>query len=89
VGTEQKLGELVVEVGVIPELAKVTIPGVKCDKTIFSSSLMTRLNKLECLYPAITFQSSLTFAGSTRSLPKKEASERSSNWVGSGLTLKF
>ncbi len=33
----------------------------------------TRPNKLECLYLAITFQSSLTF-GNTRSLPKKEAS---------------
>jgi hypothetical protein len=37
---------------------------------------MTRPNKLECLYLAITFQSSITFAGSPRSLPKKEASER-------------
>jgi hypothetical protein len=33
---------------------------------------------------AITFQSSLTFADNTRSLPKKEAS-----WVGSWLALKF
>ncbi len=41
---------------------------------------MTRLNKLECLYLAITFQSSLTFAGSTRSLPKTEACVRSSNF---------
>ncbi len=49
--------------------------------------MKTRLNKLECLYLAITFQSSLTFAGNTRSLPKKEASESSSNWVGSGLAL--
>ncbi len=32
---------------------------------------MTRPNKLECLYLAITFQSSLTFAGNTRSLPRK------------------
>ena len=48
-----------------------------------------RQNKLECLYLAITFQSSLTFADNTRSLPKTEASERSSNWVGSGLALKF
>ena len=30
---------------------------------------------------------SVTFAGNTRSLPKKEASERSSNWVGSGLAV--
>jgi hypothetical protein len=52
-------------------------------------SPMNRPNKLECLYLAITFQSSLTFVGSTRSLPKKEASERPSNWVGSGLALKF
>ncbi len=48
-----------------------------------------KANKLECLYLAITFQSSLTFAGNTRSLPKKEASERHSNWVGSVLALKF
>ena len=34
-----------------------------------------RPNKLECLYLAISFQSSLAFAGNTRSLPKKEASE--------------
>jgi hypothetical protein len=27
---------------------------------------------LECLYLAITFQSSLTFAGNTKSLPKKK-----------------
>ncbi len=46
-------------------------------------------NKLESLHLAITFQSSLTFAGNTRSLPKKEASEKHSNWVGSGLALKF
>ncbi len=32
---------------------------------LFSSLLMKRPNKLECLYLAITFQSSLTFAGST------------------------
>jgi hypothetical protein len=48
-----------------------------------------RPNKLECLYLAIIFQSSLTFAGKTRSLPKKEASESSYNWVCSGLALKF
>ncbi len=52
---------------------------------LFSSSLMMRPNKLECLYLAISFQSSLTFAGSTRSIPKKEASKR----VGSALALKF
>jgi len=50
---------------------------------------MMRPNKLKCLFLAITFQSSLTFVGNTRSLPKKEASERHSNWVGSGLALKF
>jgi hypothetical protein len=55
----------------------------------FPSLLTTRPNKLEFLYLAITFQSSLTFAGNTRSLPKKEASERCSNWVVSGLALKF
>jgi len=51
-----------------------------------TSLLTTRPNKLDL---AISFQSSLTFAGNTRSLPKKEASERCSNWVGSGLPLKF
>jgi len=55
----------------------------------FSLLLMIRLNKLECLYMAITFQFSLTFDGNTRSLPKKEASERSSNWVCSGLARKI
>jgi hypothetical protein len=55
----------------------------------FPSLLMMRPNKLECLHLAITFQSSLTFVGITRSLPKKEASERLFNWVGSGLGLKF
>ncbi len=49
---------------------------------------MTRPNRLERLEVAITFQSSLTFAGITRSLPKNEASERCSNRVGSGLALK-
>ncbi len=60
----------------------------QCYKT-FSSLLMMKPNKLECLYLAIIFQSSLTFAGNTRSLPKKEASERCSNWDPSGLALKF
>jgi hypothetical protein len=50
---------------------------------------LMRPNKVECLELAITFQSSLTFAGNTRSTPKKYASERYSNWVGSGLALKF
>jgi hypothetical protein len=56
---------------------------------LFSSLLTMRPNKLECLCLANTFQSSPTFAGSTRSLPKKAASERYSNWVCSGLALKF
>jgi hypothetical protein len=64
------------------------IPGIFVIN-FFSLLLMIRLNKLECLYMAITFQFSLTFDGNTRSLPKKEASERSSNWVCSGLTHKF
>ena len=51
-------------------------------KTFFSLLLMMRPNKLECFYLAVTFQSSLTFAVNARSLLKKEASERSSNWVG-------
>ncbi len=58
-------------------------------ENFFSSLQKTRPNKLECLYMAITSQSSLTFAANTRSLPKKEASVRSSNWVCSGLALKF
>ncbi len=55
----------------------------------FSSLLTTRPNKLECLCLVNTFQSGLTFDGSTKSLPKKDASERHSNWVGCGLALKF
>jgi hypothetical protein len=55
----------------------------------FSLLLTMRPNKLECLHLAKTFQSCLTFAGSTRSLPKKEASDKSSNRVCSGLALKF
>jgi hypothetical protein len=65
----------------------ITLTRCQCYKTFFF--VETRPNKLECLYLAITFQSSLTFADNTRSLPKKEASERSSNWVCSGLALKF
>ncbi len=53
----------------------------------FSSLQMTRSNKLDFLNLAIIFQSSLTFAGNIRSLPKKEAPERSSSWVCSGLAL--
>ncbi len=64
------------------------LPGAYVIK-LFSSLLMTRPNKLEYWYLAITFQSSLTFAGNSRSLPKREASERHSNWVGYGLALKF
>jgi len=60
----------------------------QCYKKI-SSLHVTRPNKLECLFLAITFQSCLTFAGNTRSLPEKKASERCSNWVGSCLALKF
>ena len=63
-------------------------PGVNVIK-LFSLLLTKRPNKLGCLYLANTFQSSLTFAGNVRSLTKKEASERRSNWVGSGLALKF
>ncbi len=54
-------------------------PGVNAIK--ISLLLMTRPNKLECLCLAITFQSSLTFAGNTRSLPKKEAFEMCSGWL--------
>jgi hypothetical protein len=45
----------------------------------FPALLMTWPNKLYCLYLAITFRSSLTFAGNTQSLPKKEVSQRRSN----------
>jgi hypothetical protein len=71
------------------EKSSITLtPGVNVIKK-FPLSLTTRPNKLECLYLVITFQCSLKFAGNTRSLPKKEASEMHSNWVGSGLALKF
>ncbi len=53
-------------------------PGVEVIK-LFSSSLMKRPNKLEYLYPTITFQSILKFAGNTKSLAKKEASKRCSS----------
>ncbi len=39
--------------------------------------------------PAKTFQSSLTFPGSTRSLPKKEASEKSSNGFALALPSNY
>ncbi len=55
----------------------------------FSLLQTTRPNKLECLYLANPFQSSLAFAGNTRGLPKNEAPERSPNWVASGLAFKF
>ncbi len=58
-------------------------------KNFFPPLLMMRPNKLECLYLPITFRSSLTFAGNTRSLPKKEASERHSYWVGFGMPSNF
>ncbi len=61
-------------------------PGVNVIKFLL---LTMRPNKLECLYLAISIQSSLTFAGNTGSLPKKEASERPFNCVCSGLALKF
>ncbi len=63
-------------------------PGANVIK-LFPSLLTTRPNKPECLYLAIAFQTSLTFDGNTRSLTKKEASERFSYWVGSGLAFKF
>jgi len=63
--------------------------GVNSIKLFFLLLRQCRGKNSECLYLAITFQSSLTFAGNIRSLPKKEASERHSNWVGSGLALKL
>jgi hypothetical protein len=63
-------------------------PGVNVIKLFFFIA-DEEANKLECVYLAIPFQSSQTFAGSTRSLPKKEASERHSDRVGPGLALKF
>jgi hypothetical protein len=59
-------------------------PGVNVIK-LFSFIVDNETNKLVCLYVAITFQSSQTFAGNTRSLPKKEASERGS--IGLALAL--
>jgi hypothetical protein len=50
---------------------------------------MKKPNKLEGLHLTIIFQTSLTFAGNTRSLPQKEPSERSSNGICSGLALNF
>ncbi len=74
---------------VMKEKSFITLtPGVNVIELI-PSLLMMRPNKLECLYLAITLQSSLTFAFNTRSLPKKEASGRCSNWVCSGLAHKF
>jgi hypothetical protein len=73
----------------LEELLKEKDNQVPISSKPFSSSLTKRPNKLEGLYKAITFQSCLTFGGNTRSLPKKEASERCSNGVGSGLALKF
>jgi hypothetical protein len=62
-------------------------PGVNAIKNFFLADEKAKYFRL--FVPAITFQSSLTFAGNTRSLPKKEASERCSNWVGSVLALRF
>jgi hypothetical protein len=55
-------------------------PGVNAIKKICPLLIM-RPNKLECLCLAISLQSSLTFAGNTRSLPKKGASEMCSGWL--------
>ncbi len=63
-------------------------PGVNVIKLFFYDDY-NEAKKLERLYLAIAYQFSLIFACSTRSVPKKEASERSANWVGSGLALKF
>jgi hypothetical protein len=42
-------------------------------KSLFDTHVqLTRPNKIECFYVAITFQSSIIFAGNTRSLPKKD-----------------
>jgi hypothetical protein len=66
----------------------VQAPGVNAIKLVsFVADKEAKLARVFVL--AITFQSSLTFADNTRSLPEKEASERPSNWVGSGLALKF
>ncbi len=51
----------------------------QCNKTFFPLSLTSMANKVVCLYQANTFQSSVTFAGNHRRLPKEEASERCSN----------
>ncbi len=54
---------------------------------LYSSSLITRTNKLEHLsfVPCNPFYPGLLFVGNTRSLPKKDAPERGSTQVGSGL----
>jgi hypothetical protein len=64
------------------------MPGVNVIK-LFSFITVDEAKYARVFVLAITFQSSLTFAGNTRSLPKKEASERYSDWVGSGLALRF
>ncbi len=58
-------------------------------KKLFLSVADDEAKEARAFVMAITFQFSLTLAGNTRSLPKKEASERSSNRIGSGLALKF
>ncbi len=63
-------------------------PGVNVIK-LFSFVADNEAKLARVFVPAITLMSSLTFDGNTRSLPKKDASESCSNWVGSGLALKF
>ncbi len=72
-----------------PNLTTLPLTWSRCYKTFFSSKLMSRPNKLEHLYLAIPLQPSLTFAGNTRSLLKKKATERCPTRVGSGLARKF
>jgi len=55
---------------------------------LFSSSLMTRSNKLQHFVPGKSFQSSLMFVGKARSLPQSGAPERHFTQIGSDLTCK-
>jgi hypothetical protein len=70
------------------ESFRVEDPGVNIIK-LFSFIADDKAEEARAFAPGNKFQSSLTFAGNTRSLPKKEASGWCSYWVGSSLALKF
>jgi hypothetical protein len=54
-----------------PDPASVFRPGINDIKLFLFVDYRKRQNKLECLYLAITFKSSLTFAGNTRNARRK------------------